>query len=262
MFRYTSEMVRLGTTGRRHGARAAALAAGLLLPLLALTLLAAALLPAAAPASPSVDDLQSQARSVRREVARLDGRAEVLTEKYNVARATLDAVNIRLQEARRDLERARVELDAAQAMRGDRLAAMYKSDGYSVLDVIFNLSDIGEAGTQLGYFRSIDEADQDTVTRISAMEQQVVQARAADRRGQGGRAGPRDGAARAAGGHRGRAGGARAAPDGPRRARQEAALGAGPAGRGGLGAPGRRPPAWTSRPSTAPRRRSPSSRRR
>ena len=136
-------------------------------------LLAAALLPAAAPASPSVDDLQAQARSVRREAARLDARAEVLTEKYNVARAALDAVNVRLQEARRDLERARVQLDAAQALRGDRLAAMYKSDGYSVLDVIFNLSDIGEADTQLGYFRSIDEADQDTVTRISAMEQQV-----------------------------------------------------------------------------------------
>jgi cell wall-associated NlpC family hydrolase len=59
------------------------------------------------------------------------------------------------------------------ALRGARLSAMYKSDGYSVLDVIFNLSDIGEADTQLGYFRSIDEADQDTVTRISAMEQQV-----------------------------------------------------------------------------------------
>ena len=52
---------------------------------------------------------------------------------------------------------------------------MYKSDGYSVLDVLFNLDDIGEADTQLGYFRSIDEADQDTVTRIAAMEQQVEQ---------------------------------------------------------------------------------------
>jgi cell wall-associated NlpC family hydrolase len=175
MFRYTSaEMVWLGATGKRHGARAASLAAGALLSLLALSLLAAALLPAVSRASPaSVDDLQAQARSVRREVERLDHRAEVLTEKYNVARAELDAVNIRLQEARRDLERAQAQLDAAQALRGARLAAMYKSDGYSVLDVLFNLSDIGEADTQLGYFRSIDEADQETVTRIAAMESQI-----------------------------------------------------------------------------------------
>ena len=97
----------------------------------------------------------------------------MLTEKYNVARAELDAVNVRLQEARRDLERVQTELDAAQALRGARLAAMYKSDGYSVLDVLFNLDDIGEADTQLGYFRSIDEADQETVTRVATMEKQI-----------------------------------------------------------------------------------------
>jgi len=172
MFRYTSaEMVRLGATVRSQWVRAAALAAGFLL---ASCPLAAALLPAAAPASPaSVDDLEAQARGVRRQVARLDHRAEVLTEKYNVARAELDAVNVRLQEARRDLERTQTQLDVAQALRGERLAAMYKSDGYSVLDVLFNLSDIGEADTQLGYFRSIDEADQDTVTHIAAMERQI-----------------------------------------------------------------------------------------
>ena len=120
-----------------------------------------------------MEDLEAQARTVRSEVARLDHRAEVLTEKYNVARAELDAVNVRLQEARRDLERVQTELDTAQALRGERLAAMYKSDGYSMLDVLFNLQDIGEADTQLGYFRSIDEADQETVTRVATMEKQV-----------------------------------------------------------------------------------------
>jgi cell wall-associated NlpC family hydrolase len=175
MFRYTSAtMVRLGAKSRRQWTPAAILAAGFFLPLLVSCLLATALLPVACPASPtSVDDLQAQARRVRRDVSRLDRRAEVLTEKYNVARAALDAVNVRLQEARRDLERSQIQLDAAQALRGARLAAMYKSDDYSVLDVLFNLSDIGEAGTQLGYFRSIDEADQETVTRIAEMERRI-----------------------------------------------------------------------------------------
>ena len=174
MFRYTSStMVGLGTTGKGLGRRAAVFAASSLLCVCAFVLLAACVLAPPAPASPSVEDLEAQASSVRREVARLDHRAEVLTEKYNVARAALDTVNIRLQESRRDLERARAEFDAAQALRGERLAAMYKSDGYSVLDVLFNLSDLGDASTQLGYFRSIDEADQETVARVAAMEQRV-----------------------------------------------------------------------------------------
>jgi cell wall-associated NlpC family hydrolase len=175
MFRYTPvEMVWPGATDMRQMTRAALLAAGALLCVLAAALAGGILLPASAAASPaSVDDLQAQARDVKREVARLDQRAEVLTEKYNVARAALDALNIRLEESRRDLERAQVQFDAAQAMRGARLAAMYKSDGYSVLDVLLNLSDIGEADTQLGYFRSIDEADQETVIRVAAMESQI-----------------------------------------------------------------------------------------
>jgi cell wall-associated NlpC family hydrolase len=175
MFRYTPvEMVWPGATDMRQMTRAALLAAGALLCVLAAALAGGILLPASAAASPaSVDDLQAQARDVKREVARLDLRAEVLTEKYNVARAALDALNIRLEESRRDLERAQVQFDAAQAMRGARLAAMYKSDGYSVLDVLLNLSDIGEADTQLGYFRSIDEADQETVIRVAAMESQI-----------------------------------------------------------------------------------------
>ena len=112
---------------------------------------------------------------MRREVARLDHRAEVLTEKYNAARAALDELNIRLGQTRADLERSRAQLDAAQALRNERLVTMYKSDGYDLLDVLFNLDDLGEAGTQLGYFRAIDKADQDTVTRIAGMEKQIQQ---------------------------------------------------------------------------------------
>jgi cell wall-associated NlpC family hydrolase len=163
-------MARSGATGRWHGVLAAAGAVGVVV-----CAFAGILLPAAAHAAPgeSVTDLQAQARSVRREVERLDKRAAVLTEKYNLARAELDALNVRLQGARRDLERTRGELDAAQALRGERLAAMYKTDGYTVLDVLFSLNDFGEADTQFGYFRSIDEADQETVTRIAAMERQA-----------------------------------------------------------------------------------------
>jgi cell wall-associated NlpC family hydrolase len=175
MFRYTAaKMIGLKATGTWDQRSAAALGVACLAGLLALILLGAAVLAPAASAAPaSVEDLEAQARGVRREVSRLDHRAAILTEKYNLARAELDAVNVRLLEARRDLERAQLELETAQALRGARLAAMYKSGGYSVLDVLFSLSDLGEADTQFGYFRSIDEADQETVTRIAAMETRI-----------------------------------------------------------------------------------------
>jgi cell wall-associated NlpC family hydrolase len=166
-------MVRLGATGREHAAPAKAYAVALFTCVLALVVLGAALLSSAAFASPSIEDLEAQALDVRREVSRLDHRSAVLTEKYNSARAELDAVNVRLQEARRTLERVQTELDTAQSLRGERLAAMYKSGGYSVLDVLFNLQDFGEADTQFGYFRSIDEADQETVSRVAAMEKEI-----------------------------------------------------------------------------------------
>ena len=174
MFRYTpSEMTGLGATGKGHPVRAAVLAAAFSVCVLTALLLGAALMAETAPASPAVEDLQAQARAVRRQVARLDHRAEVLTEKYNAARAALDAVNVRLQETRRTLERAQTELDAAQALRAERLAAMYKSGGYGLLDLLFSVKDFGEADTQLDYFRSIDLADQQTVTRVAAMERGI-----------------------------------------------------------------------------------------
>ncbi len=176
MYRYTPvTMRRHETTGRRR--RPAALAVTVALALTAtLGAMGAALLPAAAVATPgdSITDLQAEAARVRREVTRLDGRAVVATEKYNLARAELDSLNVRLQEARRDLARRQTELDAAQAQRGERLSSMYKSDGLSLLDVLLDLGDFGEVGTQFGYFESINEADEATVTRIDGIEKAVT----------------------------------------------------------------------------------------
>jgi cell wall-associated NlpC family hydrolase len=174
MYRYTPpEMVGLGATGKGHRAGTTARTAALVGCLAAFAFLGLTLVPPPALPTPSVEDLEAQAREVRREVARLDQRSEVLTEKYNAARAELDAVNIRLQESRGDLARVQSELDTAQALRNERLVAMYKSGGYSVLDVLFNLQDLGEVDTQLDYFRSIDEADQQSVTRVASMEKQI-----------------------------------------------------------------------------------------
>jgi cell wall-associated NlpC family hydrolase len=154
--------------------------------LFALCLLAAALLAAAATADPdaqpevliiesgSVGDLRDQAARVRREVDRLDRVAGIAVEKYNIARGELDAINVRLLEARRRLAGVQAQLDAAQAVLAQRMADMYKNEGVSLLDVLLNADDFTEVGRQIDYFKLINEADADAVTRIETLEREVA----------------------------------------------------------------------------------------
>jgi cell wall-associated NlpC family hydrolase len=172
MYRY--RQVRMAyrhmTTLQRCRVAAAAL---LLLAVGAVAVLVTAPTASATPGE-SVSELQAEASRARREVARLDRQASVATEKYNAVRAELDAVNIRLFEARRDLSRAQNELDTAQELLGERIAEMYKSDDFTMLEVLFHLSDFSEVDTQLGYFESINEADLHTVGSIEEMEGRVA----------------------------------------------------------------------------------------
>ena len=85
------------------------------------------LLPAAALATPAPQDLkslQTQAKQVRAEVARLDYASQIAIEKYNVARSELDDLNVRLIETRRDLSRAQLQLDVARSVLGERMACL------------------------------------------------------------------------------------------------------------------------------------------
>lgn len=150
--------------------------AGAVVLVVLLCVLVATILPATAVATPadSLTYLESEAAGVRRDVARLDRRAAIAVERYNLVRAELDTLTIRLQEARSDLARAQDELDAAQVQRGERLASMYKSEGFSVLDVLFSVGDLGDVDTQYGYFESISEADEETLQRIESMEREVT----------------------------------------------------------------------------------------
>jgi peptidoglycan DL-endopeptidase CwlO len=168
MFRYTvSEMT---VRKARDGVVIAAAA-------LACALCAAVLLyPGAAQAKPRSQDLQElqrEAARARADVARLDRQAEVAIEKYNVARAELDALNARLVQARMDLQRAQTQLDVARSVLGDRMADMYKNGDVSLLDVIVGMHDLTDIETSIDYFRQISRADTNTVTGIENLTRYV-----------------------------------------------------------------------------------------
>ena len=134
------------------------------------------LLPAAAVATPAAQDLgslQTQAKQARSEVARLDLASQIAIEKYNVARSELDGLNVRLIETRRDLSRAQLQLDVARSVLGERMADIYKNGGVNVLDVVLSVRDFTEIDTQIDYFQQISQADEDTVTGIEKLTQNV-----------------------------------------------------------------------------------------
>jgi peptidoglycan DL-endopeptidase CwlO len=159
MFRYTvSEMT---VPRARSGIAVTALAC-------AVCALALALLPAASAAPPTQDlqELQREAAQARADVARLDRRAEIAIEKYNVARAELDALNARLARTRIDLQRAQTQLEVARSVLGARMADMYKNGDVSLLDVIIGMHDLTDIETSIDYFRQINRADSATVAGI------------------------------------------------------------------------------------------------
>jgi peptidoglycan DL-endopeptidase CwlO len=144
---------------------------------LACALFAAALvLPAVASATPrakDIQELQREAAQAQADVKRLDRRAEIAIEKYNVARAELDALNARLIQTRMDLQRAQTQLDVARDVLGARMADMYKNGDVSLLDVIIGMHDLTDIETSIDYFRQINRADTNTVTGIEELTRYV-----------------------------------------------------------------------------------------
>jgi peptidoglycan DL-endopeptidase CwlO len=158
---------------RRHAA--AAVAATFVVVLAALCLAAAAAAtPAPSPAPTDLASARAQADQVRREVARLDHKAEVAIEKYNLARAELDDLNAQLISMRADLLRAQTQLDVARAVLGERMADIYKNGGISVFDILLNAADFTEIDTQIDYFQQINMADRDAVSGIEKLEAHVT----------------------------------------------------------------------------------------
>src|SRR5665811_1184845 len=96
-----------------------------------------------------------------------------IRDRYNVARSELDDLNVRLIETRRDLSRARLQLDVARSVLGERMTDIYKNGGVSVLDVVLSVRDFTEIDTQIDYFQQISQADADAVTGIEALAQSV-----------------------------------------------------------------------------------------
>ncbi len=134
------------------------------------------LLATAAQARPEQNLASLQARAVvaREEIAQLDDEASAAVERYNAARAELDAANARLIAIRRELSRAENDRDLARRTLDDRLSGIYKCDELGLLDVVFAAADFADLATELQNLELVHGADLAAATRLTGVTEQIA----------------------------------------------------------------------------------------
>jgi peptidoglycan hydrolase CwlO-like protein len=129
--------------------------------------------PHRAGASPSLAQLQKEARTVRAQMAQLNADMKVIAQRYQEASAHLDAVNAQLAQTRLQLTRAQDQLARQREVVASRVVTMYKTDDYSWLDIIASSSSLSDAQTAVDFLRKIAEEDQRTEKACEQLAAQV-----------------------------------------------------------------------------------------
>jgi cell wall-associated NlpC family hydrolase len=121
------------------------------------------------PKPSSAAQLYAQATAVKAQIARLDHRLAADVEKYDQARAELDAINVALATARMQLQAAQNQLATQQAILADRLSSMYKAGPFTLLDVLLESRDFADIEAEANLFRLIGEQDAATEQSVARL---------------------------------------------------------------------------------------------
>ena len=120
-------------------------------------------------AVPSLEKLQGQARSTRVQMQRLAREQQVITERWQAAQQHLEEVNAQLVAARRELARARLDLETQRELVAGRMKTMYKAGDYTWLDIITSASGLADAETVLDFLRRISLLDRKEETKLQEL---------------------------------------------------------------------------------------------
>ncbi|HEY5169791.1 MAG TPA: hypothetical protein VIK03_10415, partial [Thermoleophilia bacterium] len=78
-------------------------------------------------------------------------------------------VNLRLIEARRQLDRSRTALDEQRGLVSSRMVMMYKTGEYTWLDIVADSSSLADAETVLDFLRKISQLDRHEETELQRL---------------------------------------------------------------------------------------------
>jgi peptidoglycan DL-endopeptidase CwlO len=137
--------------------------------LLALALCSAILLgalPPAASADPAVSQRQARLAATRAEVARLDRRAELLTERYDRATWLLGVLGRRIRQTTQRLALEQRRLRAHERLLADLLVQNYKTPVPSDTDIVLGAGNLGEATVIIETRDRFDRSVSDAVAQV------------------------------------------------------------------------------------------------
>jgi peptidoglycan DL-endopeptidase CwlO len=142
--------------------------------ILALALAAAFAHAAPAAADPLVDQKKAQYDKVSRQVHALDGRVELLTERYDAAVSELAKLKTQIADANRRLKAAEIHLTFEQGVLADLMVARYKGLDASTLDIVLGASSLSDVTRTMDIKQRFDAAVADAVDQIRITRDAIV----------------------------------------------------------------------------------------
>jgi peptidoglycan hydrolase CwlO-like protein len=125
------------------------------------------------PKAPSLQDMQKEAATVRREMQRLQGEMRAVLRDYEATRAVLDGLNAQLVQTRLDLTRTQGQLEMQRTLLAERVSAMYKTGDATLLDVFVSSSSFSDLQSGLSFFQRIMEQDRRSESELEQLARQV-----------------------------------------------------------------------------------------
>lgn len=120
---------------------------------------------------------QSQAESVRGDIASLNSEMETKVEIYNNANYQLSKIESSIEENQAKLDATSVKLGEMQDRLETRIVKIYRNGSVNVLDVLMETNDLNEFLTKFDMLTKVGEQDRDDLDQVKMLKEQVEQAR-------------------------------------------------------------------------------------
>lgn len=120
---------------------------------------------------------QSQAESVRGDMASLNSELETKVEIYNNANYQLSKIESSIEENQAKLDATSVKLGEMQDRLETRIVKIYRNGSVNMLDVLMETNDLNEFLTKFDMLTKVGEQDRDDLDQVKMLKEQVEQAR-------------------------------------------------------------------------------------
>lgn len=119
---------------------------------------------------------QSQAESIKSEIASLNSQLEAKVESYNYANVELERIQNSIKETEAKLAEATVTLRETQERLDRRITNIYRYGSVNILDVLMGTSDLSDFLSTCDMLAKVGEQDRNDVEQVKMLKAQIEEA--------------------------------------------------------------------------------------